>query len=64
MTAFAAIWGLYEFTANRIIEFDTGFINLVLFSNVSFPIFIMFAAIGFGVGVGGSGLALNRYLKV
>jgi cell division transport system permease protein len=64
MAAFASIWGLYEVMANRVIELDTGFFNLVLFSNVSFPIFVLFIAIGFGVGVGGSGLALNRYLKV
>ena len=64
LTAFAAIWGLYELAANRVLEMQTGFFNLVLFSGVSVPIFILFTAIGFGVGVGGSALALNRYLKV
>ena len=64
MSAFAILWGLYGLIADRIYEFEAGFIHLIPFSNVSIPIFILFAAIGFGVGVGGSGLALNRYLKV
>ena len=64
LSAFAVIWGLYEVAATRVIEFEAGFFHLVQFSSVSVPIFILFSAIGFGVGVGGSGLALNRYLKV
>ena len=64
MTAFAALWGLYELAANRVIEFEAGFLTLIPFTNISVPIFVLFAAIGFGVGVGGSGLALNRYLNV
>jgi len=64
MAAFAALWGLYGVAASNMLEYDAIFLNLVPFSNVSAPLFVLFAAIGFGVGVGGSGLALNRYLKV
>ena len=62
--AFAVITGLYGLVSGRVLELEAGFFQLVQFSNVSVPIFILYAAIGFGVGVGGSGLALNRYLKV
>jgi len=64
LIAFLVIMGLYGLTAGRVIGFEAGFFQLVQFSNVSVPLFILFTGIGFGVGVGGSGLALNRYLKV
>jgi len=64
LIAFLAIMGLYGLAAGRVLEFEAGFFQLVQFSSVSVPMFILFAGIGFGVGVGGSGLALNRYLKV
>jgi len=64
MSAFTILWALYGQVVGRVIEFEAGFVNLIPFSNISWPLLIVFAAIGFGVGVGGSGLALNRYLKV
>jgi len=64
MSAFTILWALYRLVVSRVLEFDTAFITLVPFSNVSLPIFVAFAAIGFGVGVGGSSVALNRYLNV
>jgi len=64
LLAFLAIMGLYGLAAGRVLEFEAGFFQLVQFSTVSVPIFILFTGIGFGVGVGGSGFALNRYLKV
>ena len=65
VTAYLTILGLYGLVANRVLESQAGFFQLVPFSsNISVPIFILFAAIGFGVGVGGSGLALNKYLNV
>ena len=64
MSSFTALWALYRFASDRVINFEMGLIYLVSFSNVRLPMFILFAAIGFGVGVGGSALALNKYLKV
>ena len=64
MIAFLTILGLYGLTAGRVLEWDAGFFQLVQFSTVSVPMFIAFTGIGFGVGVGGSGMALNRYLNV
>ena len=65
MSAFAALWSLYGLAATEVLDYEAMFfIKLMPFSSISAPLFMLFAAIGFGVGVGGSGLALNRYLKV
>ena len=64
LSAFVALWALYRFVTSRVIAFEAVFLSLIPFSNTSLPLFILFAAIGFGVGVGGSGMALNKYLKV
>ena len=64
LIAYFTLFGLYGMASGRILELEAGLFQLVLFSNVSAPLFILFTGIGFGVGVGGSGLALNRYLKV
>jgi len=65
LVAFFAIWGLYSVAIDRVIAFEIGLFQLVSFSqDIAIPMFLLFAAIGFGVGVGGSGFALNRYLKV
>jgi len=64
LIAFATLMGLYGLAAGRVMEFEAGFFQLVPFANVLVPIFMLFTGIGFGVGVGGSGMALNRYLKV
>jgi len=64
MAAFAALWGLYGLAATQVLEYEALFLNLLPFTEVSAPLFMLFAAIGFSVGVGGSGLALNRYLNV
>jgi len=64
LIAFISLIGLYSLASSRVLELEAGFFQLIMFSNVSVPLFLLFTAIGFGVGVGGSGLALNRYLKV
>ena len=64
LASFAALWALYELVTTRVIEMEAGFVTLAPFSGISMPMFVVFIAIGFGVGVGGSGMALNRYLKV
>jgi len=62
--AYLLVYGLYGILSGRVLELEAGLFQLVMFSTVSVPLFILFAGIGFGVGVGGSGFALNRYLKV
>ena len=64
LAAFAALWALYELVTTRVIAIETGFVTLAPFSGISMQMFVVFVVIGFGVGVGGSGMALNRYLKV
>jgi len=62
--AYLVLYGLYGVLSGRVLELEAGLFQLVMFSMVSVPLFILFTGIGFSVGVGGSGLALNRYLKV
>jgi len=64
LLAYFSIFGLYGLAAGRVLAIEAGFIQLVPFSNISVQLFMLFSGIGFGVGVGGSGFALNRYLKV
>ena len=64
MAAYAAIWALYGLVVDRVIGFESGFVSMIPFTGVSAPLLVVFAAIGFGVGVGGSGVAINRYLNV
>jgi len=64
LTAFFVIMALYELVTDALMQFMAGIFLLIPFGNVSIPLLMLFAGIGFAVGVGGSGLALNRYLKV
>ena len=64
MSAFAVLWSLYSLVSDSAIEGESYLLTLIPFSGVSMPIFMLFGSIGFGVGVAGSAMALNRYLKV
>ena len=64
MSSFTLLWFLYRILSDRAIAIESYLITLVPFSNVSTVLFLLFAAIGFGVGIAGSTMALNRYLKV
>ena len=64
LAAFAAVWALYELISDRVLQIELAYLSVMPFSNVSLPMLIVFAIIGFGVGVCGSVLALNKYLKV
>ena len=64
MSSFVILWALYGLAADSVLNFEMGLMYLVPFTNISMPMFMLFAAIGFGVGIGGSAMALNKYLKV
>ncbi|MDR0491252.1 MAG: FtsX-like permease family protein, partial [Oscillospiraceae bacterium] len=64
LAAFVALWALYGIATSGTINFGDAFVRLIPFSNVSLAMFFIFVVIGFGVGVGGSSMALNKYLKV
>ena len=65
LSAFGAIWGLYNLVASRVVDFESGIITLIPFEGpLVLQMLVAFVAIGFVVGVGGSGFALNKYLKV
>jgi hypothetical protein len=45
-------------------NYTIGIISLISFSQVALPLFFIFSAVGFGVGVCGSALAIKNYLRV
>jgi cell division transport system permease protein len=65
LSAFGSVWGLYNAVAGRVVNFEAGIIRLIPFEGtLIIQMVAAFVAIGFCVGVGGSGFALNKYLKV
>ena len=65
LAAFVAQWGIYSVVAKRLLgSYNISFITLIPFSNVAIPMFVVFVLIGFGVGVGGSVMAIRNYLRV
>ncbi len=65
LVAFIAQWLLYTFLMDMLLKsYTISFISTIPFSSVAIPIFGVFIAIGFGVGVGGSSMAIKNYLRV
>ena len=65
LSAFGVIWALYNAVAGRVVNFEGGLITLIPFEGTLIvQMLTAFVAVGFCVGVGGSGFALNKYLKV
>lgn len=63
--AFFAQWGIYILITGKIISrYSLSFISVIPFTSVALPLGIVFAVIGFLVGVGGSAVAIRNYLKV
>ena len=65
--AFLAQWGLYVVVSEAIVGSSygaPGFIHTLPFSSVALPLFVVFVAIGFGVGIIGSSTAIRKYMKV
>ena len=65
LTAFIAQWLIYTLVMDMLLKnYTISFVTTIPFSNVAIPIFGVFVAIGFGVGVGGSAMAIRNYLKI
>ncbi len=65
LTAFIAQWLLYTLLMNMFLRsYTISFITTIPFSQVAILFFGIFVAIGFGVGVGGSTMAIKNYLRV
>ena len=63
--AFGAVWGLYELTCQKLLGgFIGGIVDIVPFSVVMVPLFIVFMGIGVFVGAFGGNIAIRSYLKV
>jgi len=65
-SAYIAQWVIYTLVSNFILRsYSFGMvIVLIPFSQVALPLFFIFSAVGFGVGVCGSALAIKNYLRV
>ena len=63
--AFLAQWAIYIGVTDAIIAGASGgFIHTIPFSQAALPLLVVFVAIGFGVGILGSSVAIRKYLKV
>lgn len=65
LTAYLMQWGIYQMLLSRIMDGSgLAFISMLSFRTVAIPLLIAFLAVGFGVGVLGSSIALRKYLKI
>jgi cell division transport system permease protein len=65
LAAFVAQWLIYTLLTDLLLKsYTVNFITMIPFTNVAIPIFGVFVAIGFAVGVGGSSMAIKNYLRV
>lgn len=65
LIAYVAQWGLYKLLADKVIASSgLAFISIISFDVIAVPLLIAFIAVGFGVGVIGSLVAIKNYLKV
>ncbi len=65
LAAFVAQWLIYTLLTDLLLKsYTVSFITVIPFTNVAIPIFAVFVAIGFGVGIGGSSMAIKNYLRV
>ncbi len=66
LTAFIAQWIIYQVVTNLMFKsYSMSFIfTTIPFSSVAIPMFAVFIAIGFGIGVIGSSMAIKNYLRV
>ena len=63
--AFFVQWGVYEFVCRAISQADAaGIVNLIPFSSVMVIMAVIFAIVGFLVGILGSALTIRKFLKV
>jgi cell division transport system permease protein len=64
LTAYIAQWVIYTLVTNMLKGYAMSFISTIPFSNVAVPMFLVFLGVGFGVGVGGSAVAIKNYLRI
>jgi len=65
LLAYLAQWGIYRLVSEKIVgSYSMSLITIIPFERVAIPILIVFCVVGFLVGVGGSTMAIRKFLKV
>ena len=65
LAAYIAQWGLYMLIGEKVVESaQLGFLSLVSFSDLAVPLLLLFVVMGLGVGIVGSLMAIQKFLKV
>ena len=65
LAAYIAQWGIYMLVGEKIVESaGLNFLTVISFSDLAVPLLILFVAMGLGVGVIGSLMAIKKFLKV
>ena len=65
LTAYIAQWGIYMLVGEKVVESaQLGFLSLVSFSDLTIPLLLLFVVMGLGVGIVGSLMAIQKFLKV
>ena len=65
VVAFFLQWGIYSLLGNLIGQSDSlGLVAIIPYGAMSMRILITFAASGFVIGVGGSTMAIRKFLQV
>ena len=63
--AFFLQWGIYDFVSTRVMASLAGeLLRVVAFSDIMFPLLLVYLGVGFFVGTFGSNVAIRNYLKV
>ena len=65
LAAYIAQWGIYMLVGEKIVESaGLNFLTVISFSDLAVPLLSLFVAMGLGVGVIGSIMAIKKFLKV
>lgn len=65
LIAFFAQWGVYSLICNAVVEANAlSFIVVIPFGNLARPVLLCFLLAGGVIGVGGSSIAIRKFMQV